>query len=1039
MEDGGSTESDYRSQWLRAPLPALDPQQHTVTFQQMELDHYLGEPIAGMPGSKVGPVPIVQMFGVTKSGNSVMAHVHGFSPYFFTPAPQGFTEAMCDPFRRQLEKAVLGNLYAAMKDVTLAVLQVELCMKESIYKYHGNTKLPFLCITVSQHRIVQICKRVLENGFPIEGLGTHAFELYETNVEYNLRFMIDRGVVGCNWIELPAGKYTIRDPSACKSTCQLEIDIAYDEMVSHKTEGIYSEIAPLRVLSFDIECAGRKGIFPEAEHDPVIQIANMVMIQGESKPMIRNVFTLNTCANIVGSQVLSFEKEKDLLEAWAAFVRETDADIITGYNTANFDFPYLIDRAKALKCDRFPFLGRLKNKASKVTVTNFTSKAFGSRDSKDMNIDGRVKFDMLQVLQRDQKLRSYTLNAVSGHFLDEQKEDVHHSIITDLQNGNDQTRRRLAVYCMKDAYLPLRLMNKLMCIYNYTEMARVTGVPFTYLLTRGQQIKVISQLMRRAREQDLVIPVYSRGAGGGDEMYEGATVIDPTRGYYDLPIATLDFASLYPSIMMAHNLCYTTLVSRQEAAKLPPDHYIKTPTGDCFVTEKQRKGLLPEILNDLLTARKRAKKDLKAETDPFKRAVLDGRQLALKVSANSVYGFTGATVGRLPCIEISASTTAFGRSMIEQTRTMVHEKYCIAKGFPYDAQVIYGDTDSVMIKFGISDMTEVMKVAEEAAAYVTESFVKPIKLEFEKVYFPYLLINKKRYAGLYWTRPDKYDKMDTKGMVTVRRDNCRLVVTLINTCLRKLLIERDVPGAISYAKGIIADLLQNRVDISQLVITKALSRAKEDYSGKQAHVELAERMRKRDPGSAPSMGDRVPYVIIQKHKGAPAFEKSEDPIFVLDNNIPIDTTYYLENQLMKPLLSIFEPIMGETKAQSLMKGGSHTLKVVKMTSKTGGLMRFTKVTAKCMGCKAALRSDEKVLCGSCKSKESQLYQCEIAKLAVMEKRFSRLWSQCQRCQGSLHQDVLCSNSDCPIFYMRKKVQNDMKSQDALVQRFSLSW
>lgn len=249
---------------------------------------------------------------------------------------------------------------------------------------------------------------------------------------------------------------------------------------------------------------------------------------------------------------------------------------------------------------------------------------------------------------------------VSAHFLNEQKEDVHHSIISDLQNGDEQTRRRLAVYCIKDAYLPLRLMNKLMCIYNYVEMSRVTGVPFSYLLTRGQQIKVISQLLRRARLQDLVIPVYQKQGGGNDVEYEGATVIEPKRGYYDVPVSTLDFASLYPSIMMAHNLCYTTLLTNQERDKLDPSQVSLTPNGDYFVKESTRKGLLPQILNDLLTARKKAKKDLKAEKDPFKRAVLDGRQLALKVSANSVYGFTGATVGRLPCLQISSSVTAYG-------------------------------------------------------------------------------------------------------------------------------------------------------------------------------------------------------------------------------------------------------------------------------------------------------------------------------------------------------------------------------------------
>ena len=204
--------------------------------------------------------------------------------------------------------------------------------------------------------------------------------------------------------------------------------------------------------------------------------------------------------------------------------------------------------------------------------------------------------------------------------------------------------RRLAVYCLKDAYLPLRLIDKLMCVINYIEMARVTGVPLSYLLTRGQQVKVLSQLLRKTKEQDLVIPVHS---GQGSDEFEGATVIDPEKGYYDHPIATLDFSSLYPSIMMAHNLCYTSLLQNpQHAARLglAAEDYIKTPSGNYFVKASLRKGILPQILEHLLAARKKAKDDLKVETDPLKKKVLDGRQLALKISANSVYGFTGAQV-----------------------------------------------------------------------------------------------------------------------------------------------------------------------------------------------------------------------------------------------------------------------------------------------------------------------------------------------------------------------------------------------------------
>ena len=145
----------------------------------------------------------------------------------------------------------------------------------------------------------------------------------------------------------------------------------------------------------------------------------------------------------------------------------------------------------------------------------------------------------------------------------------------------------------------------------------------------------------------------------------------------------------------------------------------------------------------------------------------NGRQLALKISANSVYGFTGAAVGQLPCIPIASSVTSYGRDLLYQTKEFVEKHYTVANGHPADADVVYGDTDSVMVKFGVQTVEEAMPLAEKAADEVTKIFPPPIKLEFEKVYCPYLLMNKKRYAGLLWTRSDKYDKMDTKGLETV--------------------------------------------------------------------------------------------------------------------------------------------------------------------------------------------------------------------------------------------------------------------------------
>ncbi|KAM9299230.1 DNA polymerase delta catalytic subunit [Gastrophryne carolinensis] len=1030
--------------WRRPALPPIDPQKDPLCFHQIELDYYVGAHVTGMLGATQGPVPIIRMFGITADGNSVCCHIHGFAPYFYVPCQAGFKPEYLSDFKKELNSAVIKDMRSNKDNVSQAVLAVDICNKENMYGYHGKKILPFLKITMALPRLIAPAKRLLEQGLRFGSFPTQCYQAYEANIDFEIRFMVDNDIVGCNWIELPAGKYRIRkdsqgeEPSkaypAKVSLAQLEVDVSWEDLISHPAEGEWQKIAPLRVLSFDIECAGRKGVFPEPDKDPVIQIANMVQRQGEKDPFIRNVFTLKTCASIVGSQVLCFERENELLESWAEFVRIIDPDIITGYNIQNFDLPYLINRAHTLKVTSFPLLGRIRGMKSVIKDSSFQSKQMGRRENKVINTEGRVQFDLLQVLLRDYKLRSYTLNAVSFHFLQEQKEDVQHSIITDLQNGNEQTRRRLAVYCLKDAYLPLRLLEKLMCVINYMEMARVTGVPLNYLLSRGQQIKVVSQLLRQAMKQDLVMPVVKTEGG---EDYTGATVIEPVKGYYDVPIATLDFSSLYPSIMMAHNLCYTTLLQSGSVDKygLSPEDFIKTPTGDHFVKASVRKGLLPEILENLLAARKRAKTELKKETDPFKQKVLDGRQLALKVSANSVYGFTGAQVGKLPCLEISQSVTGFGRQMIEKTKQLVESRYTLDNGFKADAKVIYGDTDSVMCKLGVQTVSEAMEIGREAAEWVSSHFTPPIKLEFEKVYFPYLLINKKRYAGLYFSSsPNTHDKMDCKGIETVRRDNCPLVANLINTCLQKCLIDRDPMGAVEHAKDVISDLLCNRIDISQLVITKELTRTADEYAGKQAHVELAERMRKRDPGSAPNLGDRVPYVIIGAAKGVAAYMKSEDPIYVLENNIPIDTQYYLEQQLAKPLLRIFEPILGETKAESVLLKGEHTRCKTVLTSKVGGLMAFAKKRSTCIGCKASLNHDGAV-CNYCKTRESELHQKEISHLSSLEEKFSRLWTQCQRCQGSLHEDVLCTSRDCPIFYMRKKVQKDLDDQEKLIRRF----
>lgn len=241
--------------------------------------------------------------------------------------------------------------------------------------------------------------------------------------------------------------------------------------------------------------------------------------------------------------------------------------------------------------------------------------------------------------------------------------------------------------------------------------------------------------------------------------------------------------------------------------------------------------------------------------------------------------------------------------------------------------------------------------------------------------------------------------------------------------------------------------------MSQLVITKALthdvsgdsedgpSKGKDGYQAKQAHAELAMRMQKRDAGSAPSIGDRVAYVMVRGAAGAKNYEKAEDPLYVLEHNLPIDTKYYLDNQLAKPIARIFDAILGgENKSNSLLTG-EHTRSVSLAAPSVGGLMKFAKKTMQCMGCKRAMPSKDgsaSAVCKDCEPRLGELYKKTLDKVSDLEVRFGRLWTQCQRCQGSMHCEVICSSKDCPIFYMRMKAKKDIEDAGKDLKRFDLT-
>jgi DNA polymerase delta subunit 1 len=350
-----------------------------------------------------------------------------------------------------------------------------------------------------------------------------------------------------------------------------------------------------------------------------------------------------------------------------------------------------------------------------------------------------------------------------------------------------------------------------------------------------------------------------------------------------------------------------------------------------------------------------------------------------------------------------------------------------------------------MVLSGVSTVAEAIELGKIGAVLVTKKFPDPIKLEFEKVYFPWLLMSKKKYAGLFWTKSDKPDKLDAKGIESVRRDNCGIVRHVVDRVLKDIIaIEPNIPKAIDFCKGVISDVLQNKMDLSLLIITKSYSRPAEAYKSPQAHVVLAQRMEKRDPSTAPSVGDRVPYVIVQGEKKDKTFDKAEDPLYVLENDIPIDSKYYID-QLISPLCRIFGPIIENPEV--VFTTGEHTRKKFVPTPKAttrkagggGGLGSFLVIRESCMGCKAPLLPKEKVLCGACQENSVDIYMRYLENNREKESQFQRLWTHCQSCQGSVFTEVVCAANDCPIFYKRTKAHKDCVESQKSLSKFALSW
>jgi DNA polymerase elongation subunit (family B) len=464
-------------------------------------------------------------------------------------------------------------------------------------------------------------------------------------------------------------------------------------------------------------------------------------------------------------------------------------------------------------------------------------------------------------------------------------------------------------------------------------------------------IKTLSLVASECQKVKYLIPELPRPPEDIKDSYEGAEVLEPTPAIFlDNPVSVLDYGSLYPSSMIGSNISHDTIIVEPQYQgesgaillenmgikfqDISYDNYYQVLKGKTWVkkvdTKKPvvncryiqppidpktgkiddtKRGILPRILMKLLSARKATRAQIKKEKDPFRISVLDGLQLAYKVTANSLYGGVGAAVSSLYYKDIAASTTAVGRRHLHLAKDYVQEHYP-------NAEIVYGDTDSIFVNFNVHkgldeklSNSEALQKSIDLSVEVENGIQSlldyPHKLEYEKTFYPFLLLRKKGYVGnKYEFDLNKY-KQNSMGVVTKRRDNAPIVKYVYDGIIKRIMNDRDIQSAIQFLLDCFKRILQGDFSIQYFIVTKQL-KSQYAFPDRVVHKVLADRIGDRDPGNKPQSNDRIPYVYVNT-KTIPKLQgdRVEHPDYIKEHNLRIDYLFYITNQIQKPVCQVF--------------------------------------------------------------------------------------------------------------------------------------
>ncbi len=588
----------------------------------------------------------------------------------------------------------------------------------------------------------------------------------------------------------------------------------------------------LRVMALDIEVYNKYGA-PNPRRDPIIIIG---------------VWTENGL-----KQFLNDGYDKEPLKQFVQFVQEYDPDVILGYNSSGFDIPYMLERARAngIKLD----LGRRPNSEPSQGVYGHYS------------ISGRLHVDLLGFAQYVYEVKVKSLDNIADYLGVMKKSERVNIEWYDIPKYWDDKEKRetllkynaddvKSTYLLGDVFLPFGM-----------ELSRITGLPLDQLAMASMGNRVEWLLMRQAYKFNELIPNKEEREYEG---YEGGMVFEPLPGIHH-DVYVLDFSSMYPSIMIKYNIGPDTLVEGE-----CDDCYVAPYVGHKF--RKEPPGFYKQVLQMLIAERKKVKQLMEKAKDPYEKRIYEERQKALKILANTFYGYMGWLGARWYSKEGAEAVTAWGRKTISDAAEIAR-----SMGFT----IVYGDTDSLFVKGG-KDIDALVKT-------IMEKLDLEIKIDkfYKRVFFTE---NKKRYAGL-----TSDGTIDIVGFEAVRGDWCDLAKEVQRVVIEKILTTDNVNEAVKYVKDVVMKLRRQEFRIEDLVIWKSIDKDINEYEVDAPHVVAAKKAAKY--GYLVTKGTKIGYVIV---KGTGKLSDRAEPYFLVKDKSRIDVEYYVDKQIIPAAMRILE-------------------------------------------------------------------------------------------------------------------------------------